>query len=263
MVEVMRHWTDFSLNGSDGMRHAHEGDLQQTLVLIVLNYHLPSFAPVLWQQVRLRVCSDGGANRLFDDLPDLLPHEDKESVRRRYKPDVIIGDLDSLRPDVREFYSNLGTTVVDQSYDQDTTDFEKCINFILSSTPEPEAVKLKLLVVGALGGRFDHVAGHINALYKFSTVRVVLLSDESLMYLLPYGYFHEISLNTTFEGPHCGLIPFGTTSETTTTTGLQWNLNETKMAFGSLVSTSNLLLGDLVTVISDVHLVWTVALRIS
>lgn len=170
--------------------------------------------------------------------------------------------------------------------------------------------QLKLLVVGALGGRFDHLAAHINVLYKFSTMRIILLSDETLVYLLPQGYCHEISLNTTFEGPHCGLIPFGTTSESTTTTGLQWNLSmdapwpkqikfwenflttfefwtnekhrsfqtykrallifflvldadETKMAFGSLVSTSNLLLGDFVTVISDTALVWTAALRIS
>ncbi|CAM6099816.1 unnamed protein product [Calypogeia fissa] len=263
MVEIMRHRANFSLLGTDNVKIDEDGDAQQTLVLIVLNYHLPSFTPTLWQQVRLRVCADGGANRLFDELPKFLPHEDEESVRHRYKPDVIIGDLDSLRPDVREFYSKLGTTVVDQSYDQETTDLEKSINFVRNSTLELETGKLKLLAVGALEGRFDHVAAHINVLYKFPSLRIILLSDESLLYLLPKGYSHEISFNTTFEGPHCGLIPFGTTSESTTTTGLQWNLSNTKMSFGSLVSTSNLLLGDFVTVVSDTHLVWTEALRIS
>jgi thiamine pyrophosphokinase len=39
------------------------------------------------------VCGDGGANRLYDSLLD-------EKERNLVKPNYIIGDLDSIRPDV-------------------------------------------------------------------------------------------------------------------------------------------------------------------
>ena len=44
----------------------------------------------------------------------------------RYLPDLILGDLDSLRPDVRAFYASHGVPVV-QDDDQDSTDLMKCI----------------------------------------------------------------------------------------------------------------------------------------
>ena len=33
---------------------------------------------------QLRVCADGGANRVFDDLPLLFPHETPSDVRTRF-----------------------------------------------------------------------------------------------------------------------------------------------------------------------------------
>lgn len=48
---------------------------------------------------KYRICADGGANRLYDSL--------SEQDRRRYLPDLIKGDLDSLRQDVEAFYSDL------------------------------------------------------------------------------------------------------------------------------------------------------------
>ena len=46
---------------------------------------------------------------------------------RRYQPDLIKGDLDSLRPDVRAFYETLGVPVI-RDRDQNSTDLGKCIS---------------------------------------------------------------------------------------------------------------------------------------
>lgn len=58
----------------------------------------------------LRICADGGANRLYDYCAlweaDLSPSQ----ARSMYTPDIIKGDLDSLRPDVKNYYIECGVT---------------------------------------------------------------------------------------------------------------------------------------------------------
>ncbi|BBH10402.1 thiamin pyrophosphokinase1 [Prunus dulcis] len=194
---------------------------------------------------QLRLCADGGANRVYDDMPLLLPHESAFDVRKsmvsywfdpsavslvvrvdslRYKPDVIKGDMDSIRKEVLEFYANMGTKIIDESDDQDTTDLHKCVAYICDWAPDLDKSNLCILVAGALGGRFDHEIGNINVLCRFSTIRIILISDDCLIHLLPRTHRHEIHIQPTIEGPHCGLIPIGMPSGSTTTTGLQWDL---------------------------------------
>ncbi|XP_050117732.1 thiamine pyrophosphokinase 1-like [Malus sylvestris] len=67
--------------------------------------------------------------------------------------------------------------------------------------------------------------------------------------------------NSSVEGPHCGLIPIGMPSGSTTTTGLQWDLAETEMRFGGLISTSNIVKGEKITVQSDSDLLWTISIK--
>ncbi|XP_077240709.1 thiamine pyrophosphokinase1 isoform X2 [Tasmannia lanceolata] len=194
-------------------------------------------------------------------MPELLSHEDPSDIRNRYRPDAIKGDMDSVRPEVREFYSNLGTKIVDESYDQDTTDLHKCVAYIHDSTPNLEKSNLCILIAGALGGRFDHEVGNINVLCRFSNIQMVLLSDDCLIQLLPKTHRHEIHIQSSVEGPHCGLVPMGTPSASTTTTGLQWDLTDMEMRFGGLISTSNIVREEKITVQSDSDLLWTINIK--
>ncbi|PON96569.1 thiamine pyrophosphokinase [Trema orientale] len=191
-----------------------------TYALVLLNQRLPRFAPLLWEH-------DGGANRLYDEFPLFFPHEHASDVRNRYKPDVIKGDMDSIRTEVLDFYTSM----------------------------------LCILVAGALGGRFDHEMGNINVLCRFSTIRIVLLSEDCLVHLLPKTHQHEIRIQSSVEGPHCGLIPIGMSSGKTTTSGLEWDLNETEMRFGGLVSTSNLVKEEKISVRSVSDILWTISIK--
>ncbi|KAF6142624.1 hypothetical protein GIB67_015110 [Kingdonia uniflora] len=292
---------------------------------------------------QLRLCADGGANRLFDEMPELFPLEDPSDVRNRYWPDVIKGDMDSIRAEVLDFYSNLdypdvalasvgcmpqarraredgwytstassrtdnsnsahvrgggldivghmlsklaesnnipfeflaaamfcskvelddlgGSKILDESHDQDTTDLHKCVAYIRDFTQNDDSNNICILVAGALGGRFDHEIGNINVLCRFSSTRIVLLSEDCLIQLLPRTHHHEIHILSSVEGPHCGLIPIGMPSASTTTTGLQWDLNNAEMEFGGLVSTSNVVREEKITVQSDSHLLWTISIQ--
>ncbi|KAL6080178.1 thiamine pyrophosphokinase [Balamuthia mandrillaris] len=72
----------------------------------------------LWHNAQLRVCADGGANRVHA--------LSKES----YVPDFIIGDLDSARDDVLDYYTNTKGTQLLRVAEQETTDLDKCIRTI-------------------------------------------------------------------------------------------------------------------------------------
>ncbi|KAF3495548.1 hypothetical protein DY000_02051776, partial [Brassica cretica] len=257
-MEVMSHSSSFLLPADEASAKRY--------ALIVLNQNLPRFTPLLWEHVleiiaKLRLCADGGANRIYDELPLFFPREDALLIRNRYKPDVIKGDMDSIRPDVLHFYLSLGTKVIDESHDQDTTDLDKCILFIRDSPLNQESSKLQILATGALGGRFDHEAGNLNVLYRYPDTKITLLSDDCLIQLLPKIHRHEIHIQPSLLGPHCGLIPIGAPSAKTTTTGLQWDLTDTEMRFGGLVSTSNLVKGEKITVESDSDLLWTISIK--
>lgn len=233
-----------------------------TYVLILLNYEMPLLTLFLWNKACCRICADGGANRLYDCLPTILSCDDPFEVRKQYKPDVIKGDLDSIRPEVRDFYAGLGTTIVDESHDQDSTDLFKCISYVKDKTPSIENCNnVKILVLAAFGGRIDHFFSNLNALYCFPSIRIILLNDESMAYLLSKDFSHEIHINPTIEGPHCGLVPLGGPSAGTTTTGLRWNLDKTPMKFGGLISTSNIYENEIVTVSPDTDLVWTISIQ--
>ena len=81
---------------------------------------LPAVLRLLWKASSYRVCADGGANRLFDAV---------ENAKRRHSewtPDLVTGDLDSIRSEVRQFYENKGVSIVPVE-DQDFHDLDVSI----------------------------------------------------------------------------------------------------------------------------------------
>lgn len=72
--------------------------------------------------VEARVFADGASNRVFNKF-----HE-------KYIPDAICGDLDSIKPDVLEFYRAKGTHIYKDEC-QDYDDLTKSINYITSNYP--------------------------------------------------------------------------------------------------------------------------------
>ena len=84
------------------------------------NNCLPDVLRVLWESTTYHVCADGGANRLYDatTISTLISSSNENSIDK-FIPDMITGDLDSIRPDVRAYYEEKGVPIVrveDQNY---------------------------------------------------------------------------------------------------------------------------------------------------
>ncbi|GAB5373294.1 hypothetical protein AAMO2058_001738500, partial [Amorphochlora amoebiformis] len=103
-------------------------DLDDT-ALVVLNTHIdPILAWQLenvWANVDVIVCADGASNRLYE-FTDALGEEAKQ----QYVPNVLCGDLDSLRPEVAEHYREKGTVIL-RICDEGTNDLEKCLQAVI------------------------------------------------------------------------------------------------------------------------------------
>ena len=100
----------------------------------------------------------------------MLPHMAPEAARVSHLPDLIKGDMDSVRKDVRDFYTMHNIPLVDLSSDQDTTDLTKCLLHIQQKleqlekgfetlgcgTPSPGAEKRSRNAAEVSNGGWDH-----------------------------------------------------------------------------------------------------------
>ena len=251
----------------------------------------PSLLERVWTVCSMVICADGGANRLYDLQKDR---------RGDLIPNWIIGDLDSLRPEVGTFYEHAGCRV-EHVQDQDTCDLEKCLTMV--SSPERESAKFdRVFILNGLGGRFDQTVATLHALHRFNDKfrDILLVDDENVVKVLAPG-MHTIVLHEENTSDHlaasveddtarkprtsmstmmtetlsCSLLPLGEPAMVTTT-GLKWNLCSQELRLGTLISSSNaaMALDDekkpdsttlrraRVTVETTAPVVWTVGLSI-
>ncbi|OQD65700.1 hypothetical protein PENPOL_c005G05075 [Penicillium polonicum] len=167
--------------------------------LLILNQPINEKAfGVLSKYASYIICADGGANRLFD-----MP-EDNETESKQL-PDSIVGDLDSIRPAVREYYEKLGVSVL-QDLDQYSTDFTKCLKYLnghaaeiiasprkgasttksnsnganeSTSTSPPDQSPLEIVVLGGLGGRVDQAFSQVHHLYMMTQTQRSIRETET------------------------------------------------------------------------------------
>lgn len=213
---------------------------------------------------------------------------------------MIRGDLDSLRPAVSSFYRDAGASI-ECDPDQYSCDLDKALQAVQdwiaasrTNNDDDEERDTNVYIYGAFGGRFDHEMSSIQSLYRWGDRfrnRLILYDDENFALLLPADTRNEIRLpllpddsrdkdgggnggidstsghpSTIGEGPTCGLIPIGCCCDNVRTTGLKWNLgcggsSPSSSEFGAMVSTSNRVVGEIVTVQTSHPLLFTAEMR--
>jgi len=230
-----------------------EASRSKTALIILNQPFSKALLRRLWHATNWHCCADGGANRLHDVLNGDRVND--------YLPDLLKGDLDSVREDVRRYYETRGVRVV-RDDDQNSTDLMKCIR-ALQEKEEADGVDTPcdVVLLGGFSGRLDQTVHLLSYLHKLrkSGRRLFVVADENVGWVLDEGK-HRISIDHSVMGPTCGLLPVGVDSTVLSTTGLRWNLTNQISGFDGLVSTSNHLVRDEDTVYIDTSRpIWWVA----
>ncbi|KAG6865721.1 hypothetical protein C0991_012367 [Blastosporella zonata] len=211
----------------------------------------------VWTSSTWRSCADGGANRLYDTFID------DPAARTTYLPNLIKGDLDSIRDDVRSYYASLGVPVVHDE-DQNSTDLMKCVSAIEEEERREPEVKFDIVILGGLAGRLDQTIHTLSYLHKLRKTRerVFAVTDDNVGWVLDAGE-HVIEIDHNLLGQTCGLLPVGIDSTILTTSGLRWDLEDYPSSFDGLVSTSNHLVPEEkeVRIKTSSPIWWTAELR--
>lgn len=154
-------------------------------------------------------------------------------------PEVLIGDMDSCDFDKTWEKENTSLRVI-KSLDQDTTDFEKALEWVGQETESAE-----LIILGGLGGRTDHLLSNLLIACNHDPSVTITFDDER-------EWIRRVTRETPLRlvgrnNAKLSLLPLTPCSKVSTT-GLKWNLENVSLAHDQGTSQSNLATSDLVTI---------------
>lgn len=221
----------------------------------------------LWHNSSLRICVDGGTNRLHDWCHRQANNANNNNNNNNeflntFIPDYICGDLDSVDSATRAFYTTKGTRCL-QLADQCATDFTKTLRFIANCiVRNDETYRSQLCAENndkdlvesiqslpienvyclcGFGGRLDHAMSNLSTLYdgQLRELRTYIVSGESVTFLLAAGSNVIDVASERHRGKYCGFFPLDGPS-VVSTRGFRWNVRRGQaMRFGEFVSSSN------------------------
>ncbi|MBP9792184.1 MAG: thiamine diphosphokinase [Rickettsiales bacterium] len=179
--------------------------------ILCLNGLLPNKNTIktLAKDSKIMIAADGAANKL---------------IRKNIVPSYIIGDLDSL--DTKQSWVN---SKIINIQDQNTTDFEKCIDYINTNMLFPT------LVLGINGGEIDHIIDNLNKFIKYSSTIPMMFFDMPNKWGI--AMTRTLLINTELSNI-VSIFPFLQNTHLKSQ-GLQWELNSDEHSILQNTSTRN------------------------
>ena len=170
----------------------------------------------------------GDVSRLRLKKSDLLIGADggtKHILKLGLKPNIIIGDLDSIKAVPKD------TPVIQFPVDKDKTDTELALEYV---------VKLgykEVVLIGFLGRRLDHMVSNLMLLASMP-IKITIIEGNQEM------FFCRDKLNISGKkNDLVSLIPLLGDCQGVTTVGLKWSLQVWNLQVSSSRGVSNVMLG--------------------
>ncbi len=151
------------------------------------------------------------------------------------RPDILIGDYDSsAQPDVAAVQS-AGEDLILLPRVKDMTDSEAAIDLAV------ERGISRILVLGGLGGRFDHTMGNVGMLAKYcgKTAFLAFLDGQNLMYMLPPGTYELPRRQVVTYFTYLGLIAYAGAVEGLSISGCKYELKDHTLTPDTTLGVSN------------------------
>lgn len=166
------------------------------------------------------ICADGAAKYLRE--LSIIPH-------------MLVGDFDSIDPEVLDWMQQQGATPFKYPERKDATDTELALDYALLEKPE------EIVIVGGVGSRWDHSLGNIFLLKKLldNRVRGSIVNEVN-----------EITImNASLElegkaGDIISIIPFSEEVKGVNLYGLEYPLVDRDISMGSSLGISNRLIQE-------------------
>lgn len=156
-------------------------------------------------------------------------------------PHILIGDLDSVTPEILAAFKAAGTQILQHPAHKDQTDLELALDWV--------AVRglTEVIILGALGSRWDQTLTNLllPTLPALSTLHIRLIDGPQQISMLRGPGTCRL---TGTVGDTVSLIPVGGDVTGVTTTKLEYPLRDSTLHFGSTLGISNVLVQSEATV---------------
>jgi len=148
------------------------------------------------------------------------------------RPDIVIGDMDSISPELKTEYQAGRTEFIIHPKDKDQTD----LDLALSLAKQKEINEV--LLFGILGGRLDLSLANLLLLARdeWHNMSLVVVNGPDQAFLLRSNCSNSINGK---PGDIVSLIPLTEQVEGVSTRGLRWQLEDAVLQLGNTRSLSN------------------------
>lgn len=155
--------------------------------------------------------------------------------RLNITPHLLVGDLDSISPQLVEKYTHAGVEIIRYPSRKDATDLELSLDLAISRGAED------VVLFGVLGGRWDMSLSNVMlaASEKYRQMRISLIDMTCRMHIIHSG--STLNLKG-LPGQIISLIPLSDNVHKVTITGFEYLLKNSTLPFGSSRGISNILL---------------------
>jgi len=179
-----------------------------------------------------------GQNERYDHLVrpgDLIIAADGGAVVAQQlglKPQVVVGDMDSLPPALRDKLEKHGCLFVPHPARKDETDTELAIQYALQQGAQ------ELFILGATGSRLDHTLANVFLLGmpELEGIKAKLVAGNTEAWLVR----DELEIDGQ-AGDIVTLLPLGQDAIGVRTEGLEWALRDDTLRFGPARGVSNVM----------------------